>query len=321
MILRERIPIVVLGGRDPQAGVLPDGVDGMHALAGYKGVAVRIGGRALIDCVIERLEQSDEFAPIYIAGPKSVYGARRSSATVVDVTGSIDATVRAGVEAVAGAHPGAPLAFITCDVLPESAALGRLMALYRAAAPCDAFLPMIRAPRDRSALGASAYKPTYRVVPEAGGAPVAVLPCHLAVVDVGALRMNFIYRVMRLIYRTRNRPIAYRRRVMLRGIFFELIYQDLRHVLGARLPNLTWSVLRTGLPAVEALKAGTITRARLEDAVRGIFVTARHRKRHPERWVSMPVVDELSLALDIDTEEEAREMGAELSEDDSTERT
>ena len=308
-----RIPIVVLGGRDPQAGALPDGIDDLHRLSGYKGVTVRIGGRALIDCVIERLEQSGEFAPIYIAGPRSVYGAQRASATVVDVTGSIDATVRAGVEAVSGALPGAPMAFTTCDVLPEHAALGRLMAEYRAAAPCDGFLPMIRAPRDTSVLGASAYKPTYRVVPDSAGVPVAVLPCHLAVVDVAALRMNFIYRVLRLIYRTRNRPIAYRRGVMLRGIVFELLYQDLRHVLGLRLPNLTWSVLRTGLPAVEALKSGTITRAQLEVAVRGIFVTARHRKRHPERWVSMPVVDELSLALDIDTEEEAREMGAELS--------
>jgi len=200
--------------------------------------------------------------------------------------------------------------------LPDLDTLERLVAQYRAAAPCDGFLPMIRAPEDRAALGVSAYKPTYRVLPEMGGAAVGVLPCHLAVVDVRALRMNFIYRVMRLTYRTRNRPIEYRRSVMLRGIIFELLFQDLRHLLGMRLPNLTWTVLHTGLPAVKALKAGSITRAHLEDAIGKIFVTARHRDRYPERRVLMPVLEGLSLALDIDTEEEAREMGAGLGPPD-----
>lgn len=308
----DRPPIIVLGGRDARVGELPAGVEGMHALAGYKGVAVRIGGRALIECVIERLEQSALFASVYIAGPQSAYAEHRCSATVIDVTGSIDVTLRAGIEAVSREHPGVPLAVTTCDVLPELDTLKELMAQYRAAPPCDVFLPMIRAPEDPAALGASTYKPTYHVIPQAGGVPVEVLPCHLAVVDAGALRMSFIYRVIRLIYRTRNRPIEYRRNVLLRGILLELLFQDLRHLLALRLPNLTWTVLRSGLPAVKALKAGTIARAHLEDAIRRIFVTARHRRRYPERRVLMPVVEGLSLALDIDTEEEAEAMGADL---------
>lgn len=308
----ERPPIIVLGGRDARAGALPEGVEGLHALAGYKGAAVHIDGRALIECVVERFEQSGEFASIYIAGPHSVYGERRGGTAVIDVTGSIDETLRAGIEAVSRAHPGVPLALTTCDVLPDVETLAQVMAQFRAAPPCDGFLPMIRAPEDAAALGASTYKPTYQVVPEAGGVPVEVLPCHLAVVDVGALRMDFIYRVMRLIYRTRNRPIAYRRRVMLSGIILELLYQDLRHLLGLRLPNLTWTVLRSGLPAVEALKAGTIAQSHLEDAIRRIFVTARHRSQFPERRVLMPVVEGLSLALDIDTLEEAAAMGADM---------
>ncbi len=158
----------------------------------------------------------------------------------------------------------------------------------------------------------SGYKPTYQVVPEKGGGAVRVLPCHLAVLDVEALRMDFIYRFVGLIYRTRNRPIAYRRRVMLPGIILELLYQDLRHFLGLRLPNLTWTVLHSGLSAVRGLKSGTITRAQLEDAFRRVFVTARHRSRYPERRVVMPVMEGLSLALDIDTEEEAAAMGGEL---------
>jgi hypothetical protein len=313
----EHTPIIVLGGHDPRAGGMPDGVDSLHPLAGFKGLAVRIGGRALIDCVLERLEQSGLFAPVYIAGPRSVYADYARRATLVDVAGAVDETVRAGIEAAADAHPGAPVAITTCDVLPEVDTLARVMARYRAAAPCDGFLPMIRAPEDHAALGASAYKPIYRVVPEAGGVPVEVLPCHLAVIDAAAFRMNFIYRALRLIYRTRNRPIAYRRAVILRGIIAELLYQDVRHVLGLRLPNLTWSVLHAGLPAVRALKAGTITRTHLEDAIRRIFVTARHQSRYPERRIHMPIVEGLSLALDIDTEEEAAAMGAELGRPDA----
>jgi len=309
---RERMPIIVLGGGDARVGAMPAGAHDQHALVGYKGVAVRICGRALIDCVIERLEQSGLFAPIYIAGPRSIYAEHQRGATVIDVTGSIDETMRAGVGGARRGHPGTALALTTCDVLPEVETLERLMAHYRRSAPCDGFLPMIRAPQDHAALGAFAYKPTYRVVPQEGDAAVEVLPCHLAVIDVDALRMNFIYRVVGLIYRTRNRPIAYRRRVMLRGIIFELLFQDLRHLLGLRLPNLTWTVLHSGLPVVRELKAGTITRAHLEDAFRRVFVTTRHRRRYPERRVLMPVVEGLSLALDIDTEEEAEAMGGEL---------
>ncbi|NIM26677.1 MAG: NTP transferase domain-containing protein [Gammaproteobacteria bacterium] len=308
----EKVPVIVLGGRDVRRGEMPEGVDDLHPLAGYKGVVVRIGGRALIERVVDRLGESGQFGSVYIAGPRAVYADHRAGAQIIDVTGSIDETVRAGIEAVSRAHPGAPVAMTTCDVLPDAATLARVMAEYGAMAPCDGFLPMIRAPEDHEALGVSAYKPFYRVVPEAGAAPVEVLPCHLAVLDPQALRMQFIYRTLRLIYRTRNRPIGYRRGVILRGIFWELLYQDLLHLLGLRLPTLTWSVLSAGLPAVRALRAGTITRAHLEHAMRRIFVTARHQSRHPQRRILMPIVEGLSLALDIDTEEEAAALGADI---------
>ncbi len=64
---RESMPIIVLGGRDASAGAMPTGVHDKHALAGYKGVAVRIGGRAMIDCVVERLEH---FETAIVARPE-----------------------------------------------------------------------------------------------------------------------------------------------------------------------------------------------------------------------------------------------------------
>ena len=92
-----------------------------------------------------------------------------------------------------------------------------------------------------------------------------------------------------------------------------LLYQDFLHLFSMRAPNLTWSVLTAGISAARRLKAGTALRVELEDALCKIFVTARHRKRNPDRGVRLPIVEGLSLALDIDTEEEARAAGGRVS--------
>ena len=76
--------------------------------------------------------------------------------------------------------------------------------------------------------------------------------------------------------------------------------------------TLTWSVLRVGIAAARELRDGTITRERLEQALRTIFVKSRHRRKFPGRRVQLPIVEALSLALDIDTEEEARAAGGNI---------
>ena len=58
------------------------------------------------------------------------------------------------------------------------------------------------------------------------------------------------------------------------------------------------------------LKSGNMTIERLESAVRRVVVSYGHRRRYPRRRVHLPVLfDALSLARDVDTEEEAREAG------------
>jgi hypothetical protein len=64
-----------------------------------------------------------------------------------------------------------------------------------------------------------------------------------------------------------------------------------------------------GISGARELKKGRLTRLQLERSTRKIFVTSRHRKRYPDRRVLLPIVEGLSLALDIDTEEEARAAG------------
>jgi hypothetical protein len=312
-MIAERIPIIILGGSDRRSVELPDSGRDKHPISGCKGVDILIDGRPMVESVVRRLDASGHFGPIYVAGPSRAYRQVSSAARLIDTDGSFGENIRVSMEAVRAAHPGLPVGFITCDVLPDTALLSGLMEEYRRQAPCDLWFPLIRAPEDSSELGEFSWKPVYRIAPGEGEPALRLLPGHLVVVDPDALRLDFLYRLFQIGYRTRNRPINRRRAAMVRGVFLELLYQDLLHVLGLRLPTLTWGVLSSGIRAATALRKGTITRARLEGAMRRIFVRDRHRRRHPERRILVPLVEGLSLALDIDTEEEAREIGGETA--------
>ena len=302
------MPLVILGGTDARPVPLPDVARDKHPLAGFKGVDVRIHGRPLVAELEERLLASGVFSTLFLVGPAAVYRGVCASARLIDANGSFGENIRAAVDAVEGRCPGSPIAFTSCDILPEPAALRDVVDDYVRHAPSDLWFPLVRVPRDRS-LGVSAWKPAYRIVPEAGEAAIRVLPSHLVVADTRTLRLDFLYRLFQLGYRTRNRPIGHRRVVMVRGVILELLYQDLRSAVRLQSPGLTWSLLWNGLAAARDLRAGTITREHLENAVRSILVRSTFRRRHPDRRVRLPIVDEMSLALDIDTEEEAEAMG------------
>lgn len=310
----ETVPIIILGGSDRKPGTLPDAVTDKHPLTGYKGSDLHVDGRPLIRLIVERLVACGAFAPIHVVGPATAYaGVLPAEAQLIDANGTFGENIRISMERVRRAHPGRPVAFTTCDILPEVDTLRAVMDDYARHAPCDLWFPLIRVPADRSRLGASAWKPSYRIPPAPGQPPAEVLPSHLLIADPAALRLAFVYHLFQLGYRTRNRPIAYRRAVMVRGVLAGLLYQDLRHALVLRMPNLTWTVLGSGLPTARRLKEGRASRSELERTVRRIFCTHRHCRRHPERGVRLPIVDGLSLALDVDTEEEARQLGAEIT--------
>lgn len=309
----QAIPLVILAGSDNRPTRLPRRARNRKPLGGYKALDIRIDGRPMVDHLCEQVLASGMFSGIYIAGPKRVFDQISCEATLIETDGTFGQNIRAAINGVSALHPATPIAFITCDILPKPSTLRRLIEDYHRQAPCDLWFPMVRAPQNRSRLGASEWKPAYRVIQEEGGKPVGVLPGHLLVCDPGALRLKFMYRLLQVGYRTRNRPISHRRSVMLRKLILQLIYQDLLHLVTFRLPNLTWTMLRAALPVADQLKAGTVTRMKLEDAGRKMFVKFRHRKRFPERRILFPMVDDLSLALDIDTEEEAVAIGGEMA--------
>jgi hypothetical protein len=301
------IPMVILGGSDRRRVRLPANGRDKHPLAGYKGVDLRIGGRPVLEILAERLEASGAFEPIYLAGPAEVYGALDTGAVLIDTDASFGRNIVTALGEVGSRHPGTPVAFVTCDILPDAEHLGAAMADWSRRAPSDLWFPLIRAPRDRGLLGASAWKPVYRVATERGRPPEEILPGHLVVTDPDALRLGFIQRLLDTGFKTRNRSILYRLVAGVGGLVGGILVQDVLHVLGGRLPTLTRDTIGAGIAVSVKLRGGRATQRDLEDATRSIFVRRRHRQRHPERRAALPILDGLSLALDIDTEEEARE--------------
>lgn len=302
-------PLTILGGSDLAPSRLPAGAE-QHPLAAYKGAALRVGERPLIELAIERFRTCGAFDPILVAGPKRIYAGLDLDAELVDTDSDVATNLRAAIEATRSAGT---IAITTCDILPDPAELAACLADLEASRPCDVWFPLVRRPRDPEAIGAFGWKPSYGILPRPGAEPEVALPGHLAVFDPAALRLELLYRLIQVAYRTRNRSVETRRGAMLRALFGELLYQDLLHLFSLRLPDLTWTVLRAGLSLYSEVRSRRIERGELERKIGRIVLRARHRRRHPERGVRLPILDALSLAEDIDTEEEAHEVGARMT--------
>lgn len=305
---RAAIPVVVLGGSDREPGEIPDAA-GKRALATYKGMALRVAGRPLVELVIARLRACGGFAAISIAGPARVYAGVDPDVGVIDTDADVGTNLRAAIDGLRASGARGPLAFLTCDVLPDVAELRSVLCDYHES-PSALWYPLVRAPEDPRELGAFGWKPDYVIRPEPGAAPVKVLPGHLLVADPAALRLELLYRLIGAAYDSRNRPVHERRRAMLRKALTGLLHQDVLHVASLRLPSLTWTVLVHGLAIARELRTGELTLASLERHVGRIALAARHRRREPDRAVRLPIVDAITLAKDVDTYEEARALGA-----------
>ncbi len=302
------VPLVILGGGDRRPVRLPAEGRGKHPLTGYKGLDLRIGGRRLIELVLERMRACGSFDPIFVAGPAEAYRAAGLEARLIDTNSSFGVNIGAALEAASAARPGSAIAFTTCDILPEARDLDAAMREFRQGEPYDLWFPLVRVPADRSLLGASAWKPRYRFREAPGREQVEILPSHLIVVDPEALRLDFVFRLMGAGYRCRNRSVLYRLALLFGTFLATIVAHDLGRIVRGRRPTRVRDILLSGSAGAMRLGRGNAPVAEIEDAVRGIFVRREHRDRYPERRVRMPFVDGLSLALDIDTEEEAREV-------------
>ena len=301
------LPVLILAGSSLRGSELPSSAGDRRSLLGNKGVDVEVGGQPLIVRLLERLRAVGGLGSIWIAGPAERYSPLGLDVELIDTDGPLAVNLRRATAAVLERAPGQPIAVVTSDILPHPTEMRVVMEAYRQDAPVDVWFPVIRAPSDPALLSAFGWKPEYRVAPESGRDPVEVLPSHFAVLDPSALRLDFALQLLDAAYRTRNRPAEARRRSMAREMIWTLLTRDLKQLAAGHLPDVTWTLLRTGVRMARGLKRG-ITKAELEACVADIGILSEHRRQHPERGVRMPILDALSLAKDVDTAEEAQEL-------------
>ena len=301
------IPIIILGGADGHPGDLPEDAH-VTSLSGIKGADLMIDGRPMVCTVERRIRETRSFGPVYLAGPARVYRSICPDVELIDTNADFGTNIERALRTVGARHPGGPVAFITCDILPGAATLDAMAEDFRQAEPCDLWFAVVRVPENRSELGASQWKPTYRLLPRAGGSSVDTLGGHLVVVRPHALRLDFLCRLFRHTYATRNHSVASRRTVIVQKILGSLLAEDLRRLFSLRRPGVTWRTLVSGIRGATKLRRGTITLAELERVLADVLIDADHIREHGRR-VRVSMVDRLSLALDIDTEEEAGRLG------------
>jgi len=307
-VSEDRIPLIVLAGSDRQASKLPPEAEGKHALTGFKAMDVRIRGQALIETLVERLSELKRFAPIYVAGPRGAYaGAEFGGARWIETDGSIGVNVQRVIERVRLDGGGGRVAFVACDVLPTRDELRELERRYDETPRDSLWYPLIRVPKERAALSSFGWKPRYAITVDDTVGPTSVLPGHWIVVNTDAIRMRFLFRILDLAYRTRNRSIRLRKRVMTARVLFSLLAQDALHVLRLRAPSVTWTVLRNGLEFARRLRGRDMSLRQAEQLVGGLFLKGDVRRSGRGR-IRFPLLDCLGLAKDVDTEEEAREL-------------
>jgi hypothetical protein len=288
---------------------LPEEGAGKHPLAGLKGFDIRLGDRPIIDLLLDRLRAAEAFDPIYLAGPTSVYGESHQGARVIDTDGTFGENITASIKEVTKEHPSGSLAFITCDVLPDLEELRRLLGDYQEHSPLTFWFALILAPADPERLGASSWKPQYRIRQEGSQQASRILPGHLVIMEPSRFRLDVATRAVELSYESRNRPIAYRLFYIASRIILFLLSLDLKRLFRLRPPTLTVSLLSNAVLLAWKLRQGTITNTELAERLRRIFVK-RNRKR-PDRC-RVALMDAMTLARDIDTEEEAAEKAREL---------
>jgi MobA-like NTP transferase domain len=306
---RRTIPLIILGGSDRKPVALPPQGRDLHPLSGCKSLDVRIGGRCLIEHLVDRMRSTGVFDPIWVAGPAAAYRRLASSIEVIDTDRDFGGNIRVSLETVMRSCPGRDIGITTCDILPDPAELEALLDDYFRAGATDLWFPLILA-GEGEALGASEWKPRYRIIPAEGGPAVAVLPSHLTIFDPASLNLSLMYRLFELAYRSRNRPLRYRRSYVARGVLWNLLREDLANLLALRLPTTTVDLVRSGLTVTNGLRTAQLTSPALDHAMRRVFVKRSHRLRHPDRRVRMPFLHGMSMARDIDTVEEAQALGA-----------
>lgn len=304
--MSDPIPIIIFGGSDAHRDTVPEGFTAEDMLSGIKGAVRLPSGRCIAGELVARIRESGRFMDPIVVGPREAYKGLLDC-EVVDVRGNLPVTIAAAEAVVAERYDAMqPVGVIACDVLPTGKELRQLLEeAYDANAACGFWWQLVAA--DPQELGASGWKPSYRIAPAAGEAPLTLYPGHLVIMRPGALRLDVYNRFLALAYQYRNRGVYERAVRMTLRAAGTMIVEDLRELASGHLSGLTLSLPFRVFGAYRKLSAQTLTVDDLATVAANIIVTASFQRRVKDRPFVISVTEIQSLAKDIDTRSELEE--------------
>ena len=307
----ERLPIIVLAGSDVRPGTVPEGMQRDQMLIGPKGTIQLGTGRCLAAELVQRIHSSHCFSEPLVLGPKPWYD-QKVDCEVVHVEGTLVQTLGQLTRTVMDRFTThQPIAIIACDILPSAADLQQLINEdYAPHADTMFWWQMIEAkPED---MGASDWKPSYRLPREPGQTPLTLYPGHVVVIRPNALRLQLIIRLLELAYKYRNLALEKRRAGITYGAIGALIAQDIRNLLELQLPVLTFVLPYVGLRDFLKYRRGTVSLRDHEYFLKKSFLHRRYHRAADDRPVVISTTSLLSFAKDIDTKAELEELESKL---------
>lgn len=301
-----RLPIIILGGSDSYRQTVPGGLRAADMLAGCKGAVRLPTGRCIAGELVARIRESGRFLEPVLVGPRDAY-AGLLDCEIVDVRGNLPVTI-AAAETIAERRYGGsqPVAVSACDVLPTADEFRQLLnEAYDRNAACGLWWQLVAA--EPAELGASSWKPRYRIAPSRGASPLNLYPGHLLVVRPEALRLEAFNRFLTLAYRYRNRGLYERAIRMTCGAVATMVAEDLRTLASLHLSGRTFSVPYLVFRAIRKFRAGKLTIRQLETVASKIFMDPVFHRQVKKRSVVFSVTRIKSFAKDIDTRAELEE--------------
>jgi len=305
--MSNRLPIIVLAGSDSHPGTIPAELSPSAMLTGPKGTFQLRSGRCMAAELIARIRASQRFAEPLLLGPRQWYEGK-VDCEVSHVQGTMIHSLRHLTDILQNRFSGAqPVAVAPCDILPSSADFQRLLDEdYAPHADAMFWWQMIEG--QPSAMGAGAWKPSYRLPPNVGQVPRSLYPGHLVIARTCALRFHLMNRMLELAYRYRNRVLEKRYIGMTCGILGTLMRQDLRNLAKFQVPMLTFQIPYLGLRGFFGYRRGTAALSEVENFLAKSFLHRRFHRAAGGRPVVISVSSLLSFAKDIDTQAELEEL-------------
>ncbi len=303
--MSDLLPIIILAGGNDRLETIPDGFTADEMLRGFKGAVRLPSGRCIAAELVQRVRESGRFETPVLVGPRRVYG-DLVDCEILDTSGDLLSTITAFTGLMTRRYADRPVAVSACDILPTGAEFRELLdGSYQPYADSGLWWQLIAA--EPAEMGASSWKPSYRMRPAPDEPSLNLYPGHLLVLRSGAVRLDWFNRFLMLAYRFRNRSVYERTvRITLRVLGLWLA-DDIRKAASLRWPGRVvaapYGIFRTYFRYCR----GSLTVPELAaELARQVMVPGTTpRTAHPVAMVVTPI---RSFAKDIDTRQELEEI-------------